>query len=72
LNAAQRFILNSEDIMSSDHDPDDGYHLYKPVHFTTAHKWVKDGYPHDTGLWVDTNWNGTRIIRYAKDDPNGY
>lgn len=37
--------------------------LYKPVHRTTAHDWVKKGYPHETGLWIDGG-----KIRYAKDD----
>jgi hypothetical protein len=57
-NAANREIPASEDEYGN------GYWLYKAIHRTTAHKWVRDGYQHETGLFVD--YDGR--IRYAKED----
>jgi hypothetical protein len=47
-----------------DSEIDDWYMLYKAIHRTTAHKWVRDGYNHETGLFID--YDGR--IRYAKED----
>lgn len=56
LNAAQYVVpMTSED--------EGGYKCFKPIHYTTAHKWVKDGYNHETGLYIDDG-----RIRYAKED----
>ena len=41
--------------------------MYFRVHFTKAHKMVRDGHIHETGLWIDEN----NRIRYAKSDPVG-
>jgi len=40
-----------------------GYKRFKPLHYTAAHNWVKRGYIHETGLYIDDG-----RIRYAKED----
>ena len=40
---------------------------YKRIDSVRARQMVKDGYTHETGLWVDDG-----KVRYAKADPNGY
>lgn len=37
----------------------------KPVHWTTAHDWVRRGRVHMTGLWRDID----NRIRYAQSEP---
>jgi hypothetical protein len=41
------------------------YPYYKAVTYEYARKWVKDGYTHNTPLYVDTDGK----VRYAKDVP---
>ena len=35
---------------------------YEPIHWTRAHQWVKDDYPHETPLYIDDG-----RIKYARD-----
>jgi hypothetical protein len=58
LNAANIEIPARED------EHGNGFWLYRPIHYTTAHKWVRDGYNHETGLYIDCDGR----IRYAKED----
>lgn len=53
LNKAQHTVTDTEG----------GYKRYKPLHYTAAHNWVKRGYIHETGLYIDEG-----RIRYAKED----
>jgi hypothetical protein len=57
MEQANRFVYESDD------DGGNGFWLYKAIHRTTAHKWVRDGYNHETGLYIDDG-----RIRYAKED----
>lgn len=44
-----------------DIDLNDPINTYNKCSNIVAHKWVREGHPHETGLWLD----GTKI-RYAR------
>lgn len=45
-----------------DTDEEDAAPAYEPVHWTSAHEWVKRGGHHSTPLYIDEG-----RIRYARD-----
>jgi hypothetical protein len=43
-------------------------YTWRRIPADTAHRWVRNGNTHETGLWIDFDGR----IRYAKADPDGY
>jgi hypothetical protein len=51
--------MTTSAFMKSDPDAD-----IRPVSAQTAHRWVRDDFPHDTPLWIDSD----NRIRRATDN----